>query len=231
MNRTELLERLYPRLPRVTALIGGGGKTTLLSALGEMCARRGERVLLTTTTHLGWTPRAVSPDSTEDLNRRLVPGRAVLAGYPDAEHHKLTGIPTAWYAQLRADRILVEADGSRCLPLKYHRAFEPVVPPDAGLVIELAGLAALGRPAGEVIHGWREAGIDPGRTVDEALCAVLLERGLNAARSEAPKLVLLNQADTPALQAQGEALARLLEERSVEAYVTQLKESHIKLKC
>lgn len=228
MNRTELLERLYPRLPRVTALIGGGGKTTLLSALGEMCARRGERVLLTTTTHLGWTPRAVSPDSTEDLNRRLVPGRAVLAGYPDAEHHKLTGIPTAWYAQLRADRILVEADGSRCLPLKYHRAFEPVVPPDAGLVIELAGLAALGRPAGEVIHGWREAGIDPGRTVDEALCAVLLERGLNAARSEAPKLVLLNQADTPALQAQGEALARLLEERSVEAYVTQLKESHIK---
>lgn len=228
MNRTELLERLYPRLPRVTALIGGGGKTTLLSALGEMCARRGGRVLLTTTTHLGWTPRAVSPDSTEDLNRRLVPGRAVLAGYPDAEHHKLTGIPTAWYAQLRADRILVEADGSRCLPLKYHRAFEPVVPPDAGLVIELAGLAALGRPAGEVIHGWREAGIDPGRTVDEALCAVLLERGLNAARSEAPKLVLLNQADTPALQAQGEALARLLEERSVEAYVTQLKESHIK---
>ena len=152
----------------------------------------------------------------------------MLAGYPDAEHHKLTGIPTAWYAQLRADRILVEADGSRCLPLKYHRAFEPVVPPDAGLVIELAGLAALGRPAGEVLHGWREAGIDPVRTVDEALCAVLLERGLNAARSEAPKLVLLNQADTPALQVQGEALARLLEERGVEAYVTQLKESHIK---
>ena len=228
MNRTELLERLYPRLPRVTALIGGGGKTTLLSALGETCARRGERVLLTTTTHLGWTSEAVCPDSVENLNRQLIPGRAVLAGYPDAEHHKLTGIPTAWYAQLRADRILVEADGSRCLPLKYHRTFEPVVPPDAGLVIELAGLAALGRPAGEVLHGWREAGIDPVRTVDEALCAVLLERGLSAARSEAPKLVLLNQADTPALQAQGETLARLLEERGVEAYVTQLKESHIK---
>ncbi|MDD7221067.1 MAG: selenium cofactor biosynthesis protein YqeC [Eubacteriales bacterium] len=228
MKRAELLERLYLRLPRVTALIGGGGKTTLLSALGETCARRGERVLLTTTTHLGWTPEAVCPDSVENLNRQLIPGRAVLAGYPDAEHHKLTGIPTAWYAQLRADRILVEADGSRRLPLKYHRTFEPVVPPDAGLVIELAGLAALGRPAGEVLHGWREAGIDPVRTVDEALCAALLERGLSAARSEAPKLVLLNQADTPALQAQGEALVRRLEERGVEAYVTQLKESHIK---
>ena len=228
MKRAELLERLYLRLPRVTALIGGGGKTTLLSALGEMCARRGERVLLTTSTHLGWMPEAVCPDSVENLNRQLIPGRAVLAGYPDAEHHKLTGIPTAWYAQLRADRILVEADGSRCLPLKYHRTFEPVMPPDAGLVIEVAGLAALGRPAGEVLHGWREAGIDPVRTVDEALCAALLERGLSAARSEAPKLVLLNQADTPALQVQGEALVRRLEERGVEAYVTQLKESHIK---
>lgn len=228
MKRAELLERLYLRLPRVTALIGGGGKTTLLSALGETCARRGERVLLTTTTHLGWMPEAVCPDSVENLNRQLIPGRAVLAGHPDAEHYKLTGIPTAWYAQLRADRILVEADGSRCLPLKYHRTFEPVVPPDTGLVIELAGLAALGRPAGKVLHGWREAGIDPVRTVDEALCAALLERGLSAARSEAPKLVLLNQADTPALQAQGEALVRRLEERGVEAYVTQLKESHIK---
>ena len=228
MKRAELLERLYLRLPRVTALIGGGGKTTLLSALGETCARRGARVLLTATTHLGWMPEAVCPDSVENLNRQLIPGRAVLAGHPDAEHYKLTGIPTAWYAQLRADRILVEADGSRCLPLKYHRTFEPVVPPDTGLVIELAGLAALGRPAGKVLHGWREAGIDPVRTVDEALCAALLERGLSAARSEAPKLVLLNQADTPALQAQGEALVRRLEERGVEAYVTQLKESHIK---
>ncbi len=228
MKRAELLERLYLRLPRVTALIGGGGKTTLLSALGETCARRGERVLLTTTTHLGWTSEAVCPDSVENLNRQLIPGRAVLAGHPDAEHYKLTGIPAAWYAQLRVDRILVEADGSRCLPLKYHRTFEPVMPPDAGLVIEVAGLAALGRPAGEVLHGWREAGIDPVRTVDEALCAALLERGLSAARSEAPKLVLLNQADTPALQVQGEALVRRLEERGVEAYVTQLKESHIK---
>ena len=228
MKRAELWERLYLRLPRVTALIGGGGKTKLLSALGETCARRGERVLLTTTTHLDWTPEAVCPDSAENLNRQLIPGRAVLAGHLDAEHHKLTGIPTTWYAQLRADRILAVADGSRCLPLKYHRTFEPVMPPDAGLVIELAGLAALGRPAGEVLHGWREAGIDPVRTVDEALCAALLERGLSAARSEAPKLVLLNQADTPALQAQGEALVRRLEERGVEAYVTQLKESHIK---
>ena len=67
-----------------------------------------------------------------------------------------------------------------------------------------------------------------GRAEAFSSCAALLERGLSAARSEAPKLVLLNQADTPALQVQGEALVRRLEERGVEAYVTQLKESHIK---
>ena len=212
--------------------LGNGMALRLLSALevlqarreaGELAGEDRERALCSNACLLA---RALERE--EDKSPVFSDGRAVLAGHPDAEHYKLTGIPTTWYAQLRVDRILVEADGSRCLPLKYHRTFEPVMPPDAGLVIELAGLAALGRPAGEVLHGWREAGIDPVRTVDEALCAALLERGLSAARSEAPKLVLLNQADTPALQVQGEALVRRLEERGVEAYVTQLKESHIK---
>ena len=36
----------------VVSLVGGGGKTTLLYALSEHCARRGWRVLAGTTTHI-----------------------------------------------------------------------------------------------------------------------------------------------------------------------------------
>ena len=215
---------LAEKLPRVTALIGGGGKTTLLYALGTFCARRGERVLLTTTTHLGWTPEAVCPETAEQLNEWLAPGKVMLAGSPDAQRHKLTGIPTHWYPRLRADRILVEADGSRCLPLKYHRTFEPVVPAETGLVIELMGLSALDRPAGEVLHGWQTAGIVSERVVDEALCADLLTRGLEKTKFEGAKLVLLNQADTPALQSRGEHIARQLRKQGVECHVVRLKE-------
>ena len=215
---------LAEKLPRVTALIGGGGKTTLLYALGAFCARRGERVLLTTTTHLGWTPEAVCPETAAQLNEWLTPGKAVLAGYPDAQQHKLTGIPMDWYPRLSADRIFVEADGSRCLPLKYHRSFEPVVPPGTELVIELMGLSALDRSAGEVLHGWQSAGIDPEWFVDESLCADLLGRGLEKAKFEGPKLVLLNQEDTPALQQRGENIARRRSAQGVECHVVRLKE-------
>lgn len=223
MNRAEALAMLAEQLPRVTALIGGGGKTTLLHALGEYCARRGESVLLTTTTHLGWSAAAVCPETAQQLNEWLAPGQAVLAGYPDTQNHKLTGIPTDWYPQLSANRIFVEADGSRCLPLKYHRSFEPVVPQGTGLVIELMGLSALEHPAGEVLHGWQTAGIDPERTVDEPLCVQLLMRGLEAAKFAGRKLVLLNQADTIPLQRRGEAIARQLRGQGVECHVVSLK--------
>ena len=71
LDRAELLDALTPRLPRVTALIGGGGKTTLLYALGAHLAARGRAVVLTTTTHLGYDPAAVAPAGPEELNRLL----------------------------------------------------------------------------------------------------------------------------------------------------------------
>lgn len=223
MNRLELLEWLYPGLPQVTALVGGGGKTSLLGVLGDYCAQKGEQVLLTTTTHLGWTEDAVSPDSLQDLNRQLEPGKAVLAGYADSDRHKLTGIPVEWYADLKADRVIVEADGSRCLPLKYHRSFEPVIPPETGLVIELMGLSALGQPVKRVLHGWQETGLPPETIIEEHLAAQLLERGLKRC-GDAEKLVLLNQADTPALKRQGEKICALLEQQGVSAKTIRLKE-------
>ena len=36
----------------IVSLVGGGGKTTLLYAMADHCARKGWRVLVTTTTHI-----------------------------------------------------------------------------------------------------------------------------------------------------------------------------------
>ena len=224
LGRRPLFEALGQQLPRVVALIGGGGKTTLLYGLGDWLARQGERVLLTTTTHLGYDPAVVSPDSPAELNRALAPGRAVLAGRPDGAGHKLTGIPADWYGVLEADHILVEADGSRGLPLKYHRPFEPVVPPGTGLLIELAGLTALGRPVGETVHGWQASGVDREQIVEEACIAALLERGMKASRFTGNRLALLNQADTQALARRGARIAGLLRQRGIDACVTRMEE-------
>ena len=49
------LESCFPFLTEkghVISLVGGGGKTTLMYAMASCCARKGWKVLVTTTTHI-----------------------------------------------------------------------------------------------------------------------------------------------------------------------------------
>ena len=88
----------------------------------------------------------------------------------------------------------MEADGSRGLPLKYHRSFEPVVPRNQAAAGGGGGLSALTGRWGSA-HGWREAGLDPGMAVTEGLMADLLLQGLEASGFRGRALVVLNQGD------------------------------------
>ena len=223
MNRAESIAAIRPYLKHQTALIGGGGKTTLLYALGQALARDGARVLLTTTTHLAHDPAAVAPETPAQLNAMLVPGQAALAAYPAAQG-RMTGIPPEWYPGLRADRILVEADGSRGMPLKFHRDHEPVVPAGTQLVLQVAGLGALGRTVESAVHGWEHAGLDPQAPVTEDLIARLLIRGA-ALAAPADCIAILNQADTPELERRGGRIAARLREAGIRSLVTCMNES------
>ena len=51
-----------------------------------------------------------------------------------------------------ADYVLVEADGSRRLPLKAHAPHEPVIPPEAKRVLCVVGARGFGRPIQEAVH-------------------------------------------------------------------------------
>lgn len=216
------LEALAAQLPRVTALIGGGGKTSLLYLLGQILAARGKRVVLTTTTHLAQDNGAVSPASVKGLNDIQTANRHILAAYPAADGH-MTGIPAKWYDSLDADYILVEADGSRRLPLKVHRSFEPVIPPGTELVIQVAGLSALGQTVGECVHCCHEMGLSAGQTVDEELITKLILRGFERCSTIPRQLAALNQADTAARLAAGETIQRQLARAGVRTAVTRLK--------
>lgn len=149
-----LSERLGIR-PGVTAVIGGGGKTTLLRTLGEELAAGGARVLLCATTKIYPFDGLLNlADPTEEaLAEALESRRLVCAGTPVPGTGKLTapGLPMARLAAL-ADCVLAEADGSAGRPFKAHAAHEPVVPREANQIVTVAGASGFGRPVREAVH-------------------------------------------------------------------------------
>jgi probable selenium-dependent hydroxylase accessory protein YqeC len=173
----------------VVAVVGAGGKTTLVYALAAEARARGWRVLVTTTTHMGTLPEAttgpvlVESDGVADARIEAAlreHGRATILGRR-VRADKLEGLAPERVDALRshADLVLIEADGARSRSLKAPAAHEPVVPASATVMVVLAALDVLGTPAGgALVHRpeivGRLSGLDPDDPVTEdALVACL----------------------------------------------------------
>ena len=135
--------------PGVTAVIGGGGKTTLLRRLGEELSRE-DSVLLCTTTKIYPFPGIPIAHTAREI--RGFQGRLLCAGTP-IEGGKLT-VPEISMAELaeRFSYVLVEADGSAGRPLKAHESHEPVIPPEAERTILVLGASGFGQPICVAAH-------------------------------------------------------------------------------
>lgn len=138
----------------VVALVGGGGKTTALFALGRH--RPGRRVLTTTTKmgvdRTGGLEVLLDPTD-EELEAALDQHGRVLVWSATAGARAL-GVERArcdrWSAL--ADTVVVEADGSRRLPFKAPRAGEPVIPASTTQLVACVGMGAVGVPIGDGCH-------------------------------------------------------------------------------
>lgn len=137
--------------PGVTPVVGSGGKTSLLAHLAAVLP--GTVVLATTTRVLPFDGVPCLGDaSPDDVSRALLDHRAVCVGAP-AEHGKLAE-PSLGVGALAAvaDHVLVEADGSKRLPLKAHAPWEPVVPEGALPTVLVLGASGFGRTVAEAVH-------------------------------------------------------------------------------
>lgn len=205
--------------PGITAIIGSGGKSTLLKTLGLELMRAGGRVLLCTTTHMfpvagvpwdgssrrlgaaPWKPGALHvPGCTCEACAGMSRGSICQAGVLDPETGKLSAPaePLNELAQ-RFDYVLAEADGSKRLPLKAHAAWEPVIPAATANVVWIVGALELGKPINEAVHrpelfcercGCELTDIATPERVAQVLNAELRMLNLSNAR------IMLNQVDT-----------------------------------
>lgn len=132
------------------AYVGAGGKTTLLKRRAGELHARGLKVLIATSTRMFIEENTLLTDDPDEILCRLSETGLVMAGVPCGEKIAPLSPETLRAVQAHADAVLIEADGSRHLPLKHPAPHEPVIDPDADEIIVVCGMHALGRPAGEV---------------------------------------------------------------------------------
>ena len=154
----DLSDALGLRAREHVAIVGGGGKTSLMLALADELTRRGCRVVATTTTRVrheeaGRFPAVMISEAGTAWPWRVREllgecGRVFL-GERILPSGKVEGISPATADKLfmdgAADHVIVEADGSAGRPVKAPAAHEPVVPESATLVVAVMGLEAMGR--------------------------------------------------------------------------------------
>ena len=143
-EQSNITEALQLKLPEhaVISVTGAGGKTSLIFAWARELAAAGRSVVITTTTHM-YRPERLEEDGI----------RIVVSDDPDRPD-KVTAPPEDVLESLRetADVVLIEADGSRRMPLKWPGEKEPVIPDYTDITVCVAGLSAVGKRTEDVVY-------------------------------------------------------------------------------
>jgi molybdenum cofactor cytidylyltransferase len=218
-------ERLGLADHELVALVGGGGKSTMLFALGTELAAAGNRVILTTTTKMGREQALAAPsvcwsaDTNCAIDALDGPGPVMLVTAGD--DHKVTGptphVVDRLFTATDADYVVVEADGSRGRPLKAPADHEPVIPTRTTTVVILMGIDAIGRPLAAAAHRVERAmdltGLPADHVMTAADCARVITHPDGILRSCPPasRVVVALTKVGPAEAPAAAATARLLE--------------------
>jgi len=216
---------------RSFAFVGSGGKTSAIFLLARQLQNENVKgpsksVLVTATSHLAVSqiPLAdhhiIIASASQNFSEDFLPGVTLVTGPIDGSRTTaIHPVALSWLhdaCRQRGIPLLIEADGSRQLPLKAPADHEPSIPDFADTVIVVVGLSGLGNPLDEAhVHRpqiFSELTNTPIATkvTPETLFRELThpQGGLKNIPSHARRVIMLNQADTPELQSLGGKMAR-----------------------
>ena len=229
----------------VVAVVGAGGKTSVMFRLAEEARAAGRRVLVATTTRI-WDPRDQGRrmDAFLEDGRWALPWSAAvpLPEPPDtagggwlavasagSEGGKLVSVDPSVLCAARAywDLLVIEADGARGRSIKAPADHEPVVPCCSDSVLALVGMDALGEPLDDAIAFRPELIAQRGGgTLAGPVRACLLvalaahpEGLFKGTPSGADRIVVLNKLDAADLASARELATALLDSGAVDRVV------------
>lgn len=158
-----LVEALQVRPGDVISFVGAGGKTTAMFNLATQLAKQGWRVITTTTTRIAQDEMRAAPQQVgfghgmrlpESLPAQIEQHHHIFVFTKLENDNKVKGVRPEWLDQNLAaasylDVLIVEADGSRRLPMKAPLSHEPPIPASTTIVVPVVGIDALGQPLDE----------------------------------------------------------------------------------
>ena len=230
---SEFLSGLHIRPShRIIAVVGSGGKTSLIWRLTEELVQAGKKVAVTTTTHMAMEkerPFALDGEGAEAL---IFKHGYVLVASIDIQKKKLSSLPYEKLKKLSelCDVLLIEADGARKKPFKIPMEWEPVIPDFTDLVIAVCGLDSLGKSIKEAAYCPRETALFLGKKETDIICpqdmikAVSSRDGLLKGVGEREYRVYLNKMDTVKERKTLNKIRRELSDMGVQVFCGSLRE-------
>jgi probable selenium-dependent hydroxylase accessory protein YqeC len=211
------------------AIVGAGGKTTLLLSLAKNI--RENKVVISTTTKIHYDEARQAlrpiinlqqPDWKEILKKRLdLENQAVLVKQI-IKSGKVSGISPSLADEIFRDQkvgyLLLEADGAAGRPIKAPSENEPVIPSSVTKVVAMMGLDVINQPFNqEKVFREKEfqriTGISRGeKLIPKKIFQLFIDpRGLfKGTPPSAKKIVFLNRLDLLSNKRQAFALAELI---------------------
>lgn len=162
MERDEFkdcVEKLKIGQGSIVSVIGSGGKTTLIQGMARILAKK-FRVALATSVKI-YCPLPGYPVILKESPAMDIPAETSGVYYVADELLKKEGKLHGFSREMllwtiaHMDVILIEADGSRRLPLKGWAEHEPVVLPQTQITIGVLPVSLLGKKIGPAqVHRW-----------------------------------------------------------------------------
>ena len=145
---------INPNKKEVISFVGAGGKTTSLYTLANELSNLGKKVIVTTTTHMHMPKDCIIFNDNKDLIKDSLDKNLLVTVGKKSNNNKIGSIDEEIADKLieLCDFLLVEADGSKMLPLKAPAKYEPVLLKNTTIAIGIASIDSVYNPLNVVCH-------------------------------------------------------------------------------